>query len=268
MPVGTVHSVIKLKDDMPVQGVTADIEVFMEYVDAMEGIEDYSHLFILSWLHEADRDVLKATPRKISPELPEKGIFSMRSPSRPNPIALTPVTLLGRSGRFLHVSNMDVIDGTPVLDIKPYHAGWDCIFSARNPDKTEKIKKMMPKDLKESFKREAFNYHGELCIGLAVAVRMAMVANQALETDLRVENVGIVIGKNPCISDSLIGITGARLGTHRLLYNLNPKITMANDSYSIFNDKKTIIFKLKRFMKDFFGVLECDANDLFNIEVI
>ena len=267
-PIGVVRSQISVKDDMPVQGVDAEIEIFEEYASALDGIEWYSHIYVLCWLHEADRSVLKASPRKISPNLPAKGVFSMRSPSRPNPISLTPVRLYRRFGRFLFVANLDAIDKTPVIDIKPYQAGWDCIFSARNPDRKEKNRMMKPGDYQASLVREAINYHGERCVGLAVAVRMAMVASNTLDMDLRSDDVGLLVGKNACITDSLIGITGARMGTGRLLFNLRPKQKMTADSYSIFNQEKTIIFKLRRFLKSYEDVLQCDANDLFDIEVI
>ncbi len=268
-PVGVVRSEVKERGDMPIRGVNAELQVFEEYEAALRGLDGNTHLLLLCWLHEADRSVLKAVPRKISADLPEQGVFSMRSPSRPNPISVTVVKLLRRYGRHIFASGVDVIDGTPILDIKPYQAGMDCVFSAKNPDRTQKIKKMLPAEYKDSLVHEALNYHGERCIGLALAVRMAMVASLMLGTDLRNENISIIIGKNHCVSDSLIGITGARLGNGRLLYNLRPKLKQSRgDSYSIFNDEKTIVFNIKKFMKDFGGVLECDVNDLFDIEII
>ncbi|HTX43573.1 MAG TPA: tRNA (N6-threonylcarbamoyladenosine(37)-N6)-methyltransferase TrmO [Methanocella sp.] len=268
-PVGVVRSEIKERSDMPIRGVNAELQIFEEYEAALQGLDGNTHLILLCWLHEADRDVLKAVPRKISPNLPEQGVFSLRSPSRPNPISVTVVKLLRRYGRHIFASGVDVVDGTPILDIKPYQAGMDCIFSAKNPDRTQKIKKMLPADYKDSLVHEALNYHGERCIGVALAVRMAMVANLMLGCDLRNEGVGIIIGKNHCVSDSLIGITGARLGNGRLLYNLRPKLKQSRgDSYSIFNEEKTIVLNLKKFLKDFDGVLDCDVNDLFDIEVI
>ena len=268
-PVGVVHSPIQAREDMPIRGVMAEVEIFEEYASALAGIDGNTHLILLCWLHEADRSVLKAVPRKISASLPEQGVFALRSPARPNPISVTTVKLERHYGRYLFVSGLDVIDATPILDIKPYQAGMDCIFSARNPDRTEKIKKMPPGEYKESLIHEALNYHGERCTGLALAVRMAMAANLMLGRDLRGEDVGVIIGKNHCISDSLIGITGAKLGNGRLLYNLRPKLKQSGaDSYSIFSQEKTIIFKLKKFMKDFDGIMDSDANDLFDIEVI
>ncbi|WP_174589736.1 tRNA (N6-threonylcarbamoyladenosine(37)-N6)-methyltransferase TrmO [Methanocella conradii] len=268
-PVGIVRSPIKDREDMPIWGVNAQIDIFEEYEEALAGIDGNTHLILCCWLHEADRKVLKAVPRKISTSLPEQGVFSLRSPSRPNPISVTMVKLLRRYGRHLFVSGADAIDGTPVVDIKPYQAGMDCVFSAKNPDRTQKIRRMLPAEYKESLIHEGYNFHGERCIGLALAVRMAMVANLMLGCDLRSDDVCIVIGKNHCVSDSLIGITGARLGNGRLLYNLRPKLKQSSvDSYSIFSQDKTIVFRFKKFMKDFDGVIECDVNDIFDIEVI
>jgi len=268
-PVGVVHSPIRARDDMPIRGVDAELEIYEPYVDALSGVDGNTHLILQCWLHEADRRVLKAVPRKISASLPEQGVFSLRSPARPNPVSVTVVKLLRRYGRYVFVSGADAIEGTPILDIKPYQAGMDCIFSAKNPDRTQKIKKMAPGEYKYSLVHEALNFHGERCTGLALAVRMGIVANMMLKRDLRSDGIGIIIGKNPCISDSLIGITGARLGNGRLLYNLRPKLKQSGaDSYSVFSPEKTVIFRLRKFMKDFDGILESDVNDLFDIEVI
>ena len=76
---------------MPIQGVSAEVEIFPEYVAGLEGVEDNSHLILVCWLHQADRSVLKAVARKISDELPEKGVFSLRSPARPNPLSISVV---------------------------------------------------------------------------------------------------------------------------------------------------------------------------------
>ena len=253
---------------MPLQGVDATIEIFPEFEEALDGLDEHSHVFVLCWLHEAERDLLKVRPRKFAPDYPERGVFSVRSPVRPNPVSLTASELISRDGRFLRVANMDAIDGTPVVDVKPYEPGWDCIFAAKDNDKTEKLKHLLPAEIEESMIREAYNYHGERCVGLALAVRMAAFASHKLGCDLRRADVCVLIGKNHCISDCLIGITGARLGNSRLFYNLNPKISRYKDVYSIYNADKTIVFRSRRFMKDFTSILESNINDLFDIEVI
>ncbi|WP_292731698.1 tRNA (N6-threonylcarbamoyladenosine(37)-N6)-methyltransferase TrmO [Methanoculleus sp.] len=216
-PIGLVHSSIRSRSDMPVQGVCAEIEVFPGYVRALSGVEESSHLILICWLHEADRRVLKAVARKVSGDLPEKGVFSLRSPVRPNPLSVSVVRLRGvREGRFLLLANVDLIDGTPVIDLKPYQTGWDCVFSATGHDRTEKIRKMSPGEYREGLIREAVNYHGELCPGVALAVRVAEAATRIFGSDLRHPRVSVTLGADPCIADALIGITGASPGNRRL----------------------------------------------------
>ncbi len=103
------------------------IEVFEEFAEALEGIEEYSHVFVIAYLHKSEwKGLLKVRPRRLlrkgfrEEELPVLGVFATDSPIRPNPIALTLVRLLGREGNRLRVVGLDLFDGTPVLDIKPY----------------------------------------------------------------------------------------------------------------------------------------------------
>jgi tRNA-Thr(GGU) m(6)t(6)A37 methyltransferase TsaA len=227
---------------MPMQGVDARIEVYPEYADALDGIEHNSHIFVLCWMHEADRTACKAAPRKISPELPAKGVFSLRSPVRPNPISLSVVGLVQVCGkRFLDVTYLDMIDGTPVLDIKPYQARWDCVFSAVTGDRTEKIGLLGPALYQESLIREAVGYHGECCPGVAVAVRIAMAATRILGGDLRRGSIRLVPGPDPCINDALIGITGARFGNRRLVLPHRPP-AVEIPGYTLCNRDTTLVF--------------------------
>jgi tRNA-Thr(GGU) m(6)t(6)A37 methyltransferase TsaA len=203
---------------MPALGVEGEIEIFPLYADALEGIEGYSHLIVIGWMHQADRTLLRAVPRKISPDLPEKGIFSIRSPSRPNPVSVTVVKLHRvREGRILEVSFLDLIDGTPLIDLKPYQAGTDCVFSARSPDRSNKIGKISPERYRDDLLREAIGFHGEYCPAVAVAVRMMIAATRSIGGDLMREEITCTVGPDPCINDTLIGITGARFGNGRLI---------------------------------------------------
>ncbi|MDN7024510.1 tRNA (N6-threonylcarbamoyladenosine(37)-N6)-methyltransferase TrmO [Methanoculleus sp. FWC-SCC1] len=216
--VGVVHSSVRSGHEMPVQGVTAEVEIYPPYADALRGIGESSHLILLCWMHEADRAVLTAVARKVAHDLPEKGVFSLRSPPRPNPISLSVVRLLGiREERFLKLECLDLIDGTPVLDIKPYQTGWDCVFAATGHDRTEKIQKMGVEAYRVGLVREAVNYHGSLCPGAAVGVRVAEAATRLFGGDLRNSAISVMPGSDPCIADALIGITGARPGNRRLL---------------------------------------------------
>ena len=109
--------------------VEATVEVFADFEDALEGLDGYSHLLILSYLHKLRPEQIG--PLKVKPkravkrgfkleELPTLGVFALDSPTRPNPIGLTLVRLIRRQGRNLFVAGIDLFDGTPVVDIKPY----------------------------------------------------------------------------------------------------------------------------------------------------
>jgi tRNA-Thr(GGU) m(6)t(6)A37 methyltransferase TsaA len=101
----------------------------------LDGVESFSHLFILYWLHkiqEKANNCLKTNPRGRK-DMPLLGIFATRTPNRPNPIGLTLVELLKIDEHILTVRGLDAFDGTPVLDIKPYDK-WDVPKNARMPE--------------------------------------------------------------------------------------------------------------------------------------
>ncbi len=112
----------------------SEIEIDASWAEALEGLEGYSHIWILWWLDRFPDppEVLRVHPGG-RPEVPLMGIFATRSPHRPNPIALTPVRLLEREGCRLRVVGLDAAQGTPVLDIKPYLRRGDLIAEATGP---------------------------------------------------------------------------------------------------------------------------------------
>jgi tRNA-Thr(GGU) m(6)t(6)A37 methyltransferase TsaA len=123
-PIGVVRSVLKDPADAPKQGALtgqeAEIVVDRAYLPALEGLDrGREKILVICWMHRADRGRLKVHPRD-QEHLPERGVFSTRSPHRPNPLSLHTVTLLSISGDVLRVRGMDAIDGTPVIDIKPH----------------------------------------------------------------------------------------------------------------------------------------------------
>lgn len=138
-PIGFAHNAIKIRHDMPGGGVKSEIHIDPKYRRALLRINQQTHLWILAYLHKAKNDVLVAKPRKKGsarkgsdpdnrqrglvvgcqdPTPNTRGVFSIHSPDRPNPIALTKVKLLRRKGLVLYVKGLDIIDGTPILDIK------------------------------------------------------------------------------------------------------------------------------------------------------
>lgn len=121
-PIGFVRSVLKDAADAPKQGALtgqeAEIVVDPSFLPALDGLDrGRGKIIVLCWMHRADRGRLKVHPQG-QEELPERGVFSTRSPHRPNPVTLHTVALLSIEGNVLRVRGMDAIDGTPVVDIK------------------------------------------------------------------------------------------------------------------------------------------------------
>jgi tRNA (adenine37-N6)-methyltransferase len=131
-PIGVIHTPYARREEIPRQGRLShelcEIEVFPEFAPALKDIEQCTHLFVIFWLHQADRNRLTATPKQ---DGREHGVFATRSPNRPNPLALDVVDLLQVNGNRLTVRGMDALDGSLLLDIKPYSTGIDCIPQAR-----------------------------------------------------------------------------------------------------------------------------------------
>ena len=121
-PIGHVESPLTSTADAPRQGDEGAPEAYLildPIVQAgLDGISVGNEIIVLTWLHEADRTVLKVHPRG-DVNQPEQGVFSTRASSRPNPIGLHRVRVLGMDGLRVRISDLEAIDGTPIVDIKP-----------------------------------------------------------------------------------------------------------------------------------------------------
>lgn len=117
----------------------AMIQILPEFCDALKGIDGFSHLIILYWLHlrddETERNVLQVVPRRHTRNV-KVGVFACRSPSRPNPIGLCVVKLTKVEGCILTVKGLDALEGSPIVDIKPYIPRADSIPDAQGPEWT------------------------------------------------------------------------------------------------------------------------------------
>jgi tRNA-Thr(GGU) m(6)t(6)A37 methyltransferase TsaA len=140
-PIGTIHSAHNEPQQTPIQPVCAEgsaglVEVFPQFAEGLDDIEGYSHLHLIYWLHRAT-DIAGAvagpSPLKVVPFLDDvaRGVFATRTPVRPNPLGLSVVRLVERRGNELLVEDLDVLDGTPLLDIKPYVEGFDLRVGTR-----------------------------------------------------------------------------------------------------------------------------------------
>jgi tRNA (adenine37-N6)-methyltransferase len=120
-PIGVVHGDIVTRDEAPKNYSESDcsgtLEIYTRYRDGLDGIAAGQTIVVLFWLHLADRDRLKVYPRG-DRSRGLRGVFATRSPVRPNPIALSELTVTARDGCLLQVVGLDVLDGTPIVDIK------------------------------------------------------------------------------------------------------------------------------------------------------
>lgn len=235
-PIGIVHSryVDPKKPKKSVQKAT--IEIYPQYEDAMLRMDEHSHIWVLGWFHEADRDVLRVTPR-INKNLPEYGVFGIRAFKRPNPIGLSVVKVEEINGNRITVADIDFIDKTPVLDIKPYYERDMVSFTA-----CPYIRPSSEKGMEEMLVKNAVNYHGEKCTQLMVGVKMAMVAEKELGC-LTDNKVKVSVYGSPCLGDSIQGITRARLSNPpRFHFEENHEKTEVIWE----NDLKTILISLKK----------------------
>ncbi len=204
-PIGTVLAEVEEPVDMPLGGLSSVIEIYPEYAEALKGIEENSHIWILSWFHKAPRDILKSIPLKVNPDLPEYGVFALRAFARPNPIGLSLAELITVEGNRLYVRGLDAIGGTPVLDIKPYYEN-DIVFSPDTPYIRGKHREMRQKLMT----RHALTHHREDCKDLHLAVRMAAIAEDNFGKVNSPEVSVFAVGSG-CLADCLQGITRGRL---------------------------------------------------------
>jgi tRNA (adenine37-N6)-methyltransferase len=124
--VGLIHSPFSDPQATPIQTVRSHargrVEVYPQFAEGLEGLEGFSHIILLYVFHRSQGYSLKVTPFL---DHRQHGLFATRYPQRPNPIGLSIVRLLEREGRWLEVEGIDVLDGTPLLDIKPYVPDFD-----------------------------------------------------------------------------------------------------------------------------------------------
>jgi len=132
--IGIVRNKVRQKPEYGWRGTVSEIVVDSSLTEALDGLDEFSHIIVLYWLHQVTTTQLpsKTHPRG-KPELPLVGRFATRSPKRPNPIGKATVRLLERQGSILKVQGLDAIDGTPVIDIKPYLPGYDSVADAKVP---------------------------------------------------------------------------------------------------------------------------------------
>lgn len=124
------------EDHEKIRETVSELVIFDEWAELLDGIEAFSHILVLYWPHRLDPEKRKL--RKVHPmgrkDLPEQGIFSTCSPGRPNPVLVTTAPLLERTGNVLKVKALEALDGSPIIDIKPYVAPYVGATDPKVPD--------------------------------------------------------------------------------------------------------------------------------------
>lgn len=133
-PIGVIRSDHDTMERTPIQSVYATgcagrVDVFPEFAEGLEDLDGFSHVYLVYHFHRAGPAKLIVKPFM---EDVERGVFATRAPCRPNAIGLSIVEMVGRDGNTLIVNGVDIIDGTPLLDIKPYTARFDRFDTTRN----------------------------------------------------------------------------------------------------------------------------------------
>ena len=132
-PIGIIHSPFNSLEDMPIQP-TSDIsgsgtvEIFPQFIDGLKDLEGFSHIYLLYHFHEMRQPHLIVTPFL---DKDPRGIFATRAPSRPNPIGLSLVDLVRLENNLIYVDRLDVLNETPLLDVKPYVPDFEHINNVR-----------------------------------------------------------------------------------------------------------------------------------------
>ena len=131
-PIGVINTPFDKPVNMPIQsasasGISGTVEIYDEYVPGLKDIEGFSHIILLYAFHRSEGYKLQVKPFL---EDVVHGVFSVRAPKRPNPIGISIVKLIEVKNNVLHVENLDILNGTPLLDIKPYVPEFDCFTEA------------------------------------------------------------------------------------------------------------------------------------------
>jgi tRNA-Thr(GGU) m(6)t(6)A37 methyltransferase TsaA len=129
--IGRIRTPWQRREDCPKNGRESHAECTVEldarWIDGLKGLETVSHVLLLYWMDKARRDLVVQSPRHYAEQ---RGTFALRSPVRPNPIAVSVARLVGVEGGVLKVVGLDCLDKTPLLDVKPYFASTDAVGDA------------------------------------------------------------------------------------------------------------------------------------------
>ncbi|MGI5837896.1 MAG: tRNA (N6-threonylcarbamoyladenosine(37)-N6)-methyltransferase TrmO [Chloroflexota bacterium] len=260
-PVGVVRSPVADLDQMPFEGVPARLEIFPQFQEAMEAVEESTHIIVIGWFHKADRETLRLSESRRGPLEKPHGVFSLRSPNRPNPLGMLVCRLEKVEGDSLYLEKLDFVDGTPIVDVKPYSPSWDCVFAARSSRDLTFVGESNRRSTLDRMVVEAANFHGEACLGVALGARIMAHTIAEWKVAQKDPEITVHMGDNGCIADALQALTGATLGNGRM------KVPSGRAFRLAYGKKKVLAFQ-PRELPEGFGVedaLQAGIDDLFVI---
>lgn len=220
--IGVVHNCFaEPADPFEMRQAESTIDIKEEYADGLYRLEDSGYIQVVFRLHRSEGYQLQGPT--YGGEV--KGVFASRSPHRPSSIGVTTVQLLKRDGATLHVKGLDAIDGTPVLDIKPYAPALDeaeqqqVAREHRMTNPRLEIMRLIRTDATEELLLRAGEFHGHFCPGLALGVMAAAHAVRGTDWPAEgMEQVVAVVQTNNCFSDGVQYVTGCTFGNNALIF--------------------------------------------------
>ena len=134
--IGVVHNDVAEGRDEDWGDVVSELHLDAEYARGLDGVDGFSHVLVVYWMHQSTFDAARDLVRRPRgrDDMPELGIFAQRAKHRPNPIGITAVRVVDRDGAVLRVRGLDAIDGTPLIDLKPYFPECDRVDAPAVPE--------------------------------------------------------------------------------------------------------------------------------------
>jgi len=216
-PIGIVHSEVIDRRMIPPNGVPATVEVFEEFEDGLLLLEENSHVWLLAWLRNTEREQLQIVRPDYPANRRRRGVFGLRSTTRPNPLALTAAKLERIDGRVLQLERVDLLDGTFIVDIKRYTPSLDTIFGARSSrDLYEGLTVVAALPELES---AAEFFHGTRTPEVIAGARLVQHVCQLWNVRPKDDALIVTLADAPecgALADALQGCTAATLGNQRL----------------------------------------------------
>ncbi len=229
-PIGVVRSAFHKRKQVPRLGAAATVEIYPQHREGLLRLEKHSHLWVFVWLDQAERDVLQVIPRGITERTEENlhGVFAVRSPVRPNPIGLTLAKIRGLADGRIEFDRLDFMDGTPVIDLKPYFLSRDAVYAAKN----EQIGKPVDHGaLRESLRMQALNFAGRESRDIETAIEIFTDFRAGImemrEPDILTVHLPI---SRPQLADAFIGMARVSPGRGTLRFGMEEVVRLVWES--------------------------------------